>query len=437
MSFKRIAVSLLVVLPLLGSCRTDDSLNPPPIIDPMFRRYVSMGNSITAGFQSLGINDSTQVRSYANLLAMAMGTDFKLPLFNDHPQLGKGCPAPVDTNSTDPPGRVGPPQPTGCSLRAPTRDLINNVAFPGAEVAELLDNFADTPSATDVYKQFILGGRTELELLRRLEPTFVSVFIGANDVLGALLDYPSATNPTGNAGNSSQVTQLAAFTGSYDSVLDAIEAVGAKAVLISVPDVTVIPFASLSAIYYCLTVSDALRCQAPLPTTPDPNLAGLRALGRFDVNVNCAAPGGLQTLVPWPIGLQKIGTAAAGGTTVIDCSIDAEVVTPTETQVIATAVAGYNAHIAREAAARGFAYFDINLGLAAAVDNVRIRPFPDLLPALAGGNVGFGTYFSLDGFHPSSLAHQAIADGIADAINTEYGTSLPVPICGTVTCPAP
>lgn len=437
MSFKRIAVSLLVALPLLGSCRTDDSLNEPDVIDPMFRRYVSLGNSITAGFQSLGINDSTQVRSYANLLAMAMGTDFNMPLFNDHPQLGKGCPAPVDTNSTDPPGRVGPPQPTGCSLRVPTNGLINNVAFPGAEVAELLDNFADTPSATDAYKQFILGGRTEVELMRVLDPTFVSVFIGANDVLGALLDYPSATNPNGNAGNPAAVTPVGTFTASYDEMLDEVEAVGARAVLVSVPDVTVIPFASRSAIYYCLTVTDALRCQAPLPTAPDPNLAGLKALGRFDVNVNCAAPGGLATLVPWPIGLQKIATAAAGGTTVIDCSLDNEVVTPTEYQGMVDAVAGYNAHIASEAAARGFAYFDINPGLAAAIDNVRIRPFPDLLPALAGGNVGFGTFFSLDGFHPSSLAHQAIADGIADAINTHYSTTLPVPICGTVTCPAP
>lgn len=435
MSFKRIAVSLLVALPLLASCRSDDSLNEPDVNDPMFRRYVSLGNSITAGFQSLGINDSTQVRSYANLLAMAMGTDFQMPLFNSLPAPRTGCPAPLTNNTTQ--ARVGGGSAGGCSLRQPTNAMINNVAFPGAEVGELIDNFADTPSPTDVYKQFILGGRTEVELMRRLDPTFVSVFIGANDVLGALLDYPSATNPTGNAGNSSQVTALGAFTAAYDAVLDEIEATGARAVLISVPDVSVIPFASRSAIYYCLTVTDALRCQAPLPTTPDPNLAGLKALGRFDVNVNCAAPGGLATLVPWPIGLQKIATAAAGGTTVIDCSVDAEVVTPAEYQVITTAVADYNTHIASEASARGFAYFDINPALNALLANGTIPQFPNLLPALGGGSVGFGTMFSLDGFHPSSLAHQLIADGVATAINTTYSTTLPVPVCGTVTCPAP
>src|SRR5438094_453648 len=35
----------------------------------MFQRYVAMGNSITAGFQSGGINDSTQQQSYVGLVA--------------------------------------------------------------------------------------------------------------------------------------------------------------------------------------------------------------------------------------------------------------------------------------------------------------------------------------------------------------------------------
>jgi lysophospholipase L1-like esterase len=425
MSCKRIAVSLLVALPLLMSCRADDSLNPPAVIDPMFRRYVSLGNSITAGFQSGGINDSTQVRSYANLLAMAMGTDFNLPLFNDHPQLGKGCPAPIDVNSSSPPGRVGPTQPTGCSLRAPTLSLINNVAFPGATVQELLNNLGSPPSATDVYKQFILGGRTELELMQALDPTFVSVFVGANDVLGAILDP--------NPGNPAMVTPLATFTRQYDSVLAAIQATGARAVLVSVPNVTVIPYASSAAIWSCAK-NGGPECQPPLPPQ-NPQLAGIPT---FTVNANCSAlNGGVSILVPWTVGLTKVATAVAGFPATIDCSVDTEVVTAAEAATIVTAVGQYNLHIQAEAAARGFAHFDINPPLTAAVDQVRIRSFPDLLPALGGGNVGFGTYFSLDGFHPSSLAHQAIADGIAAAINTTYGTTLPVPVCGTVSCPAP
>jgi lysophospholipase L1-like esterase len=429
MTSKRFATCLLVALPLFLSCRSDDSLNPPDVADPMFRRYVSLGNSITAGFQSAGINDSTQVRSYANLLAMAMGTSFNMPLFNDHPVLGKGCPAPLDNNVTQ--HRVGNGAANGCSLRQPTLDAINNVAFPGATAGELLSNFGSPPSVTDVYKQFILGGRTQLELMQRLEPTFVSVFIGANDVLGAILDA--------NPGNPALVTPLNTFTAQYDEILDSIEATGARAVLVSVPDVTVIPYASSAAIWFCLKNGNGAGGDCPPPFPPrDPNIQGIPT---FSVAANCApippAGGGIPILVPWPIGLTKLNTALGGTPAGIDCSVDNEVVTAAETQGIATAVAQYNDHISTAAAARGYAYFDINPPLQALLANGTIPRFPNLLPALGGGSVGFGTMFSLDGFHPSSLAHQLVADGVAGAINATYGTTLPVPVCGTVSCPAP
>jgi hypothetical protein len=172
-----------------------------------------------------------------------------------------------------------------------------------------------------------------------------------------------------------------------------------------------------------------------------PVATALQAIPTFSVAANCApvppAGGGIQVLVPWTIGLTKVNTAVGGTPASIDCSIDNEVVTVAETQGIATAVAQYNAHISSEATARGYAYFDINPPLLALVANGTIPRFPNIAPALVGQSVGFGTMFSLDGFHPSSLAHQLIADGAATAINATYGTTLPVPVCGTASCPAP
>ncbi len=427
MTAKRFAASLLIALPLILSCRSDDSLNPPAIDDPMFRRYVSMGNSITAGFQSAGITDSTQQRAYPVLLALAMGTTFNIPSFNNNAVLGNGCPPPLNNNVTQ--TRVGPPPPTGCSIRVTTDQPINNVAFPGATVAELLSNLGAPPSATDVYKQFILGGRTEVELMKALDPTFVSVFIGANDVLGSFLD----TNP----GNPALITSEATFIAKYDSVLDAIESEGARAVLVSVPDITTIPYANMGAIWFCLKNGNGAggNCGAPFPNQ-DPTLAGIPT---FTVNANCApvppAGGGISVLVPWPIGLTKLSTAVGGTPASIDCSVDNEVITATELGAAATALAAYNAHISSEAQARGMAYFDINLALGALVANGTIPRFPNIAPALVGQSVGFGPMFSLDGFHPSSAAHQLIADSLASVINAAYGTTLPVPVCGTVTCP--
>jgi lysophospholipase L1-like esterase len=156
--------------------------------------------------------------------------------------------------------------------------------------------------------------------------------------------------------------------------------------------------------------------------------------------------------VPWPRGLKlvqdAIDTLQAGGTTpsVLDCTIAQQVISAAEITYLRTAVAAYNAHISTEAAARGWAYFDINPALqaerqSAANPTGRIPAFPDALPAFNDppGSVTFGALFTLDGVHPSSLAHRLVADSVARAINANYGTTLPVPICsvsgGPVSCP--
>ncbi len=52
-----------------------------------------------------------------------------------------------------------------------------------------------------------------------------------------------------------------------------------------------------------------------------------------------------------------------------------------------------------------------------------IPAFPDLLSPTNT----FGNYFTLDGMHPSALAHQLIAGLMIDSVNAKYGTSVPLP----------
>ena len=140
MQIKRLVSTLLVALPVLAGCRTDEKLNAPATVDPMFQRYASLGNSITAGFQSGGISDSTQLRSYAQLLAKAMGTSF------NYPQLaGRGCPPPFINNVTQ--ARVGGGLSSTCDLRVTRPGPYNNVAVPGNVVANLFTNFGPPPSS--------------------------------------------------------------------------------------------------------------------------------------------------------------------------------------------------------------------------------------------------------------------------------------------------
>ncbi|MBK9690754.1 MAG: SGNH/GDSL hydrolase family protein [Gemmatimonadetes bacterium] len=323
MQIKRLVSTLLVALPVLAGCRTDEKLNAPDVLDPIFQRYVSMGNSITAGYMSAGINDSTQKRSYAVLLGAAMGTSFNYPRLN-----GRGCAPPFTNNVTQ--ARVGGGTSTTCDLRVPLEGTLNNTAVPGARVQELLSNFGVPVSSSNALTTFFLGGKTQIQRMTEAQPTFVTVWIGNNDVLGSLT---SSANP----GNPALVTPLNTFTAQYDSVLDAIEATGARAALVTVGDVSVIPYASKGAIWYCLKNGG---CPAPLPPQ-DPTLAGIPT---FTVNVSCApvppAGGGLSILVPWTVGLTKLSTAIAGFPATIDCSVDNEVVTSAELTGLVTAVPG-------------------------------------------------------------------------------------------------
>src|SRR5256885_12108016 len=115
----RRSTAVLVLILAAGACNNDKIsrpfLNTP--VDPLFDRYVSMGNSITAGFQSGGINDSTQLQAYPVLLASAMRSPFFPPLLPRSPIPGgpQGCPPPYTNVFTQ--ARVGGGTPSSCALR--------------------------------------------------------------------------------------------------------------------------------------------------------------------------------------------------------------------------------------------------------------------------------------------------------------------------------
>src|SRR6266545_3044448 len=131
-----------------SACHNDELFRPANFvpIDPLFERYVSMGNSITAGFQSAGINDSTQNQSYAVLLARAMHSPFFVPSMTM-----PGCPPPfsnVFTQARVTPAGYPTSTATSCYLRKAASippPYISNTAVPGAEVLDLYNNL-DTAS---------------------------------------------------------------------------------------------------------------------------------------------------------------------------------------------------------------------------------------------------------------------------------------------------
>lgn len=394
---------------LLGvlACQDDTLLKPATLtpINPMFTRYVSMGNSITAGFQSAGINDSTQLLSYANLLSRQMQTPFFMPLLNR-----PGCPPPIVNVFLR--TVVGPPLPPAlpCALRKQQPvppPFLNDVAVPGAGTEDVITNLSPN-SSPNTLTTLILGGLSQSQAMQRANPTFVSAWIGNNDVLGPATD-------TANAGNPAELLTSAVFNARYDSILDAIDQTPAKGkgILLGVNDVTTIPYFSYGSTYlFVKTIPGALPAN-------------------FVVSVDCApqALGGVgdTTLVPFRYGFGLIAAATANPavTFTLDC-LDDHNITPGELSNLHSLVAAYNAHISSQATTRGYAFIDPNpLILALKADTAQFAAFPHANPADPKFTTApFGNAFSRDGVHPSTASHKLIANYLIQTINAKYGTHL-------------
>ncbi len=397
---RRALVIVAMATPLLLSCN-DDSLLPAEPVDEIFSRYAAMGNSITAGFQSGGINDSTQLESYSVILAQAMGLetgrDFTYPSI-----AMPGCPPPLVNVFTN--ERIDTIPETECAFRGELPRQLNNVAVPGADVIDVLSNVDGASNANPLTSLF-LGGRTQVEAVGLIDPTFVSVFIGNNDVLGAVLD---TTNP----GDPGLITRLRDFRGSYDSMMTVLDSMPTLqgGVLIGVVQVSFAPYASSGAAYWA-------ESQINANLTVDNNCLDRREVpGKTD---------SATVLIPFHYGAPIMAAADSGTPQTIDCSVD-EVITADEAAFMVLIVDAYNALIEEHATSRGWAYVDPNVILKDLLqDPTKIRPFPAFDPADPQHVVApFGSAVSRDGIHPNEGTHRLLTNALVVAINAAYGTNL-------------
>ncbi|MCS4031830.1 hypothetical protein GGQ02_000189 [Salinibacter ruber] len=404
MAFRRfLAGALLLVLPLLSGC-DDETLTAPQTQNDLFSSYVSIGNSITAGFQSGGINTQTQLESYAELLSKQMGTSFGIPELAT-----PGCPPPFvsffNEDGVPAPQRPEETSQATCGFRNPVSPLtLNNVAVPNAQTLDVLSN---QTSSTNALTQFILGGRTQIEAALDADPTFATVWIGNNDVLDPALQ------------GTANVTPPSTFKSQYTNVLDSLTSSPnfQGGVLVGVANVTFTPFFSPGPVYF-----------------------GLDQQGQFPQNFNVASNCDTQDpntdltpLVPLEYGFSLIGQAIQnpGQTVTLDCqAANTPVLTLTEVSTLAETVQQYNAFIQQQAQQRDLdlAFFNPNdvLGALYTNEDGDEDPTNDLIPKFPArdSDQPFGQFFSLDGVHPSSATHRVITNRLIDTINDQYDTSL-------------
>ena len=403
------------VLAALAACADDpDVFAPEPTAgEGLFDRYVAIGNSLTAGYQSGGINDSTQRESYAYLIAtQSMDTRFAIPAL-----AGRGCAPPITNIQTQ--ERVGGEGVTAetCDLRAAgsVTTALNNVAVPGAWS---FDPYSATTLASNALTTFILGGRTQVEAALLADPTFVSVWIGNNDVLEAAVS--GVITPL--EGISRGATPPATFSVNLNTILQEITE-GAESLqggaLLGVINVTNAPVLFPAQALLNPQFKAAFEQYTGVPVLVLPNctpqttsLISFRIISAIRAFIEDPEdPAGHPPVISCLKG-QFAPSPLVGEVFVLEAS---------EIQALTQIVNDYNSVIRNRANALNWAYYDPNPALVAARTAGNITVFPNLASATAT----FGPWMSLDGAHPRRPAHVEIANGVITAINAEYGTALP------------
>jgi hypothetical protein len=463
---------LLLVSLTFAACTNDDAVPgdvPVSAGTADFSKYVSLGNSLTAGYSDGALFKRGQEGSYTNLLAQQFaqvgGGEFKIPFCGDDnlgglllggapiqgtrlffngsaPVNVPGTPVTEITNQlTGPFNNMGVPGAKSYHLAAPGYGNVAGVAL--GQANPYFVRFASSPSTSIIADAAAQNA------------TFFSLWIGNNDVLGYATSGGAGVNQLGNINpatyGANDITDPGVFANVYSGLVDAMTANGAKGVVANIPYVTTIPFfttvpynpvpldaataTQLNAGYAAYNGGLSAALNAGLISAEEKAKrtitfqAGNNAVVIVDSYLTSLAALGLPSyrqatsadLMVLP-SRSFIGSTVGGNPQQINgVSVplaDNWVLSKDEIAEIKVAVDAYNASIKSIAEAKGLAFVDAN-AVMSQVFNGGIRYGNYHLTA---GYVTGGA-FSLDGVHPSARGYAFIANKFAEAINAKYGST--------------
>lgn len=357
--------------------------------------YVAMGTSLSMGWASDGVLSSSQATSWPVQLADRLHTPFTFPGI-----AFPGCKPPfaepliafkrIDGSSALGPNATCAPNEAGVTL--PT----NNVAVENATAREALTG-SESPATGrgPVTSRVLPAGMTQVTAMQSLNPTFVSVEFGGNEILPAQagLVIPGLT-----------VTPFSIFRANYAGIIAAVQGTGARALLV--------------------TIRSDLRKFPAIRTGPE--IAAQReAFAKYNVTVdaNCdASPNFLfvRGIVPTAI-LRGAGMAQAGaGPYNLSCAdrpftVDF-ILSPADIAAVNGLAEQMSNEIERHAEENGYAVFPLGVLYEIAKDGV---PFD--LESYLHSATPYGELISLDGVHPSPAGQAIFAKAGAKAIRRTYG----------------
>ncbi len=365
-----------------------------------FVNYVSVGDSLTAGFASGGLVQDVQENSYPSLI-FQRATRLPASAFEQPLILAPGIPALLQLRTLSPLS-IAPAAGLGVPLNSLLPRPYNNLAVPGADVGDALRLRTDNGGLHDLILRNInpatsLGTQIEQAVLS--QPTFITVWLGNNDALAAATSGVVIEGLT--------LTPAAEFETDFRQAIGALAQTGANMAIATIPDVTAIPFVTALA---PVLVDPATQQPilgpggAPIPLIgPD----GPLRVGQYFLLLTATQELAVGRGVPPPFGTgQPLSNQV--------------VLSAEEVATISNRVAGFNNVIRTVANEVGAAVVDVN----AIFGNIARN-------GLVLGGIEFdssfltGGLFSFDGVHATPLGYAIVANAFISAINDRFDTGIP------------
>ncbi|WP_431127710.1 G-D-S-L family lipolytic protein [Flagellimonas flava] len=507
-----------LMLPLLGlmvACEDDEA---PVAMDPDptpveytsgsadFSNYVAVGNSLTAGFSDNALFESGQAASFPNMLAtqfaLAGGGSFNIPFMADdlggatlggNPILGNRLILLFTPDGPAPTPKSG----TGTTeISTKLSGSFNNMGVPGSKSYELLapgygsvtgvalgtanPYFARFSSAEDAT---VIGDAAAQN------PSFFTLWTGANDILLYATNGGSGTDQTGNFNPATyernDITDPNVFAGSLDAILQAMTAGNADGVIANIPDVKDIPFfttvpfapldptnpdfgpqipvlnaqfAGLNLVFQALGVPERQfvfsESAASAVIIKDEDLTDLSAqiTGALVMNGVDAGTAGVT-------GLLYGQARQANADDLLVLTSSSEIATLNEEAFAMLTGLGVDPATAGQLSVNGITYpledqwvltpeeqtaietaqtaynatiaalatqYDLGLvDMNAKLDELRETGFPQTDGSVVTNVFATGGGFSLDGVHPAPRGYAIVANAFLEVINAKFGSNLP------------
>jgi len=418
---------------LLMSCEDRSELTAPTPPTPNlgavnFTNFVTIGNSLTSGYQSGSLYESSQMYAFGNLIAQQVGTSYAMPTISDPGTTGR-----IEIKSLSPftlTYNTSAGSPTKTTYSKP----YNNLGIPGIVLADVMNS---TSTATSFSKSpfidlVLRGLGTQYAQAKALQPTFITLWIGNNDVLGFATSGGFKPNTPTDANT---------FAFLYSQLADSLVKLGAKVVVANIPEVTAIPFFTtvgpgVAQKLTSLSIGEMYYQQhgqyngTVLPVSSLANYTALMTLVGSSYTSYIGLPSGKfykdnNADITQLIAAGILDTTKAFALRPKNPWPDALILDAGEITTAKNAVAAFNSSISSVAAAKGFGlvnFYSIYNQLRAsdATGGTSYDGITFTTTFVSGG------FFSLDGVHPTSRGQGIIATEFIKVINAKWGTSIPL-----------